>query len=86
MYRLECTSCTLLWPPLLTAGSCSIGGGTITTFDGYSHTLTGGPCTYVLALDRTVSKLVVYGTFSSHKGGKFANRLINVALYMGRDT
>lgn len=62
--------------------SCSVGGGTIMTFDGYSHTLTAGPCTYALTLDRDISKLVVYGSFESYKGGKFANRLKEIAIYV----
>ena len=56
----------------------------MTTFDGYSHTLTAGPCTYALALDRSVSKLVVYGVFESHKGGNYANKLSYVAIYVDR--
>jgi len=64
------------------AGSCSIGGGTIRTFDNYTHTLTAGPCTYALAIDRSISDLVVYGVFDSYRDGRFANRLKEVAVYV----
>ena len=69
---------------LFSAASCSVGGGTITTFDNYTHTLTAGPCTYALTLDRSISKLVVYGVFESYKEGKFANRLKEVAIYVDK--
>lgn len=66
------------------AGSCSVGGGTLRTFDGYSNTLTAGPCTYALALDKSISKLVVYGVFDSHNDGKYANHLSSIAVYIDR--
>lgn len=68
------------------AGTCSVGGGTFRTFDGYTHTLTSGPCTYVIAMDRSVRKMVVYGTYVAEKQGKFANRLQSVSLYFDRAT
>jgi len=66
------------------AGSCSVGGGTIMTFDNYTHTLTAGPCTYALTLDRSISDLVVYGVFESYRDGRFANRLKEVAIYVDK--
>ncbi|XP_063680485.1 mucin-2-like [Bolinopsis microptera] len=72
-------------PVSITDGaSCSIGGGAIMTFDGYSHSITAGPCTYALTLDRSISKLVVYGVFESYRGGKYANRLKEVAIYVDK--
>ena len=61
-----------------------MGGGTINTFDGYSHVITGGPCTYVLAVDRSIEKMVVYGIYDSLRGGSYANRLKNVAIFLGK--